>query len=127
MSRLAALTFSLLFVAIAHGQPLKDIESRQEEVERQQRFEDAFKAVENLEKALQRSVDEFKLECTKAVGPMPVCDCLAKQRPVSHNFLTYAISVIRAKDLKEDKSLSRQERELIDNAVSARDRCIAKK
>jgi hypothetical protein len=109
----------------AQTKPSSDEAKLQELREQRQAIERAQAALAALEKSAELISATYKYECMAAVGHAPLCDCLSTNTPMSVNFAAYVAIVTTNKVKIEYDKFSKDDKDVYDATVKARDKCVA--
>jgi hypothetical protein len=94
-------------------------------LEEREAREAVSKALKGLAEAYGEIYETKQSQCMRAIGNREFCDCIALQSPSGIDFVEYVRIVSTSKaDLNYD-ALSPEDKELVDNTRTSRDKCVA--
>lgn len=97
------------------------------EIETKQDFQEIRRSLNELERAGDNLIQNKKFNCLKAFGNADFCNCLVEKLPIGLSFRDYIMIITSTKEEIGYDKLSKDDRDMVDMAVSARDLCVQKR
>jgi hypothetical protein len=97
-----------------------------EDLDKTKRLDDLQSLGENIMTLATKIVREKRSQCLRAFGDPEFCGCLSEELPVGASFIHYLQVVTTAKEELEDAKLSKDDKQLVDKIVAAREVCVLK-
>ncbi|MDH5180252.1 MAG: hypothetical protein OEZ39_09315 [Gammaproteobacteria bacterium] len=97
-----------------------------ENIQHRENFENAMRNIEKMKVMLNETTARFRTNCLKSFGHSKFCECIGSSRPVIINFYNYIAITTKSKEELNYNSLNSDDKKIIDNAISAREKCVAK-
>ena len=115
-------------VLAGNTQTLEELE-RQEKADAQMyKTTKSFQKLEQSAQELSTLVEEMsrkkETNCLKAFGNSKFCACLREKTPVGISFMGYIQVTTSTKEELKYNSLSKQDKEMVDNTLKAREQCV---
>ena len=105
----------------AHGQAR---EPSLEELEMEQRINQASRAFEKQDLPIEEISADFRYRCLRATGDATFCECLVEKRPYTLRFEQYVGISSRTKPELDYDSLSDFSKEIVDKVFLVRNECV---
>jgi hypothetical protein len=94
------------------------------DLERIQRLDDAMRALDKVDTALNDMIAKRKMACIRAFGSTSFCSCLSENLPVAFTFDDYVAITTKSKDENGYSRLAADIRKAYDLVPPVRDRCV---
>lgn len=112
---------SLVPLFLQAGEPLS-----LEQLEQIRLLNEATDAINEVEKQFDAMVRRKKIDCAKAIGYAPFCDCILKELPVGLSFSDYISITTRTKEENNFDKLDAELQAAYDKVHPIRDACVEK-
>lgn len=96
-----------------------------EDLKRKESFDQAIDLINRAEILLESASRQRRTDCAKAVGDLPLCECLDENLAVAWSFADYVAIVTRTKEENGYDAIDPKLRPAYDNVAMVRDACVA--
>lgn len=114
---------SVLLAAISSVSLAQDTRSL-EEVQGQEQTEKLLDTLNKLEAQMNTMTKQREVDCTKAVGYAPFCNCIMEDLPVAWTFSDYISITTRTQDENGYSKLDAEHKSAYDKVAPIRDKCV---
>lgn len=97
-----------------------------QQLEQLERLDKAMEVIDQMETQLNSMTRVRRVECQRAFGYEPFCDCIMDALPVAWSFADYIAITTRSKEQNGYASLDAEFRSAYDKVPGIRDQCVAK-
>lgn len=94
------------------------------DLERIQRLDDAMRALNKVDAALEDMIAKRKMACTRAFGSISFCSCMSENLPVAFSFDDYVAITTKSKEENSYPRLTADIRKAYDLVPGVRDKCV---
>ncbi len=95
-----------------------------QQIEQKEKHEKAIELLNEAETIFNRMEREFKVDCAKAVGYEPFCNCISDNLPSAWDFSAYVAITTKSKEENQYNKLDAPHRKAYDTVSSVRDKCV---
>jgi len=95
-----------------------------EQIENDEKLKRAIEPINDAESKLHAMLRRREVDCARAIGFAPFCDCVMKDLPIAWNFSEYVMITTRSKDENGYTTMGKDLQRAYDNVAPIRDRCV---
>ena len=116
--------FAALAIAVtAHHGAAQSTKSL-EQIENDEKVKRAIEPINDAESKLHATIRRREVDCKRAIGFAPFCDCVMKDLPIAWTFSEYVMITTRSKDENGYTKMGKDLQRAYDEVAPIRDRCV---
>lgn len=95
-----------------------------DQLQREELLDNAIVTLNEFDAKIDKVIKKRGVDCAKAVGIKPLCDCLMTDMPIAWSFNDYVAITTKAKEENGYSKMDKEYRAAYDMVAPIRDRCV---